>query len=392
MNWDTRSRAAALTAVLAWVCPVSIVAPPARAAEQPTTASAPAPLAPDEARAIYEIKRRGVKYLISAQEASGAWAGETGVGITALCARALAESPDIGPDHAAVKRAVEFVIAAQRPDGGIYSAEGLLKNYETSVAVSMLSRLPGDKHRPAIDKAVAFLKDGQWDESEDKRPDDPWYGGAGYGRGQRPDMSNVQIMLDALRDSGLPPSDPAYQKALVFIQRSQMRGESNDQPFARGSVQGGFIYSPANGGESKAGEVEIEGRRELCCYGSMTYAGLKSMIYAGLNRDDSRVQAAVGWITRNWTLDQNPNYPNRSQEGLYYFYMTLARALAAFGDDELTLAKGDKIRWRDELTVALQKRQEPDGRWVNREDRWMEGRPELTTAYALIALNAAYPK
>jgi squalene-hopene/tetraprenyl-beta-curcumene cyclase len=237
-----------------------------------------------------------------------------------------------------------------------------------------------------------FLKDNQWDERQGKSPDDPWYGGAGYGEHKRPDLSNTQMMLEALRDSGLSANDPAYKKALVFIQRCQMRGESNDQPLAHGATQGGFIYTPVNGGESKAGTVEIDGRNELRCYGSMTYAGFKSMLYAGLRRDDPRVQAALDWIRRYWTLEYNPNMPEtQSRQGLFYYYHVLGRALAAYGENVIRDQAGREHAWRHELVERLARTQREDGSWVNEADRWMEGLPALTTAYAMLALESAYP-
>ena len=48
--------------------------------------------------------------------------------------------------------------------------------------------------------------------------------------------------------------------------------------------------------------------------------------------------------------------------------------------------------WRHELIEQLAKDQKPDGSWVNEADRWMEGLPALTTAYSMLALEAAYPK
>jgi squalene-hopene/tetraprenyl-beta-curcumene cyclase len=285
----------------------------------------------------------------------------------------------------------------QREDGGIYGPEGLVKNYESSVALSLLTALkpslaPDDPLLPKIAALQAFLKKDQWDESEGKSVDDPWYGGAGYGGGKRPDLSNTQMMLEALHDSGLPADDPVYKKALVFIQRCQMRGESNDQAFAKGATQGGFIYSPANGGESKAGEIEVDGRKELRCYGSMTYAGFKSMLYCGLSKDDPRVRAAYDWMRANWTLDFNPNMPEKqSREGLFYYYQVFARALAAWGEDTITDTHGKQHNWRAELLAKLGKLQRKDGSLMNEADRWMEGKPQLTTAYALLSLQAAYP-
>lgn len=359
------------------------------AQDTPNTTKTPAADRPDasSARAMAE---RGARYLLAAQQEDGGWGDRAGPGVAALCVRALAREPSVGPRHPAVRRGAEYVLRSRRDDGGIYSAEGLLKNYETSVAISMLAVLDGERYKAEMDRAVQYVKDLQWDEGEGIESENPWYGGAGYGRGKRPDLSNTQLMLDALHDSGLRPDDPAYQKALVFIQRCQMLGERNDQAFARGSTQGGFIYSPANDGESKAGTIEINGRTELRSYGSMTYAGFKSMIYAGLSRDDPRVTAALDWIRRHWTLDYNPNMPERqSHEGLYYYYHTFGRALAAYGEDKLTDHVGRPREWRAELIGKLAALQKEDGSWINEQDRWMEGLPALTTAYALLALQEA---
>ena len=337
--------------------------------------------------------KRGAAYLLAAQEPDGGWAGQAGPGISALALKALVQAADVGPQHPAVQRGIQFLLKFQRDDGGFYSAEGLIKNYETSVVLSALAALHDDTLKPKIARAQQFLKDLQWDEGEEKSLDDVWYGGAGYGHHKRPDLSNTQMMLEALHDSGLPEDDPTYKKALVFIQRCQMLGEANDQPFAKGSTQGGFIYTAANNGESKAGEAEFDGRKELRCYGSMTYAGFKSMLYAGLGKDDARVKAALNWIGRHWTLDHNPNMPTKqSQEGLYYYYHVFARALEAWGQDVVQDQTKRDHNWRDELVAKLESLQRDDGSWVNEADRWMEGHPALTTAYTLLALEAAFPQ
>ncbi len=200
-----------------------------------------------------KLTARGAQYLLSAQEKDGGWASQQTPGITGLVLKALIQEPTVGPRHPAVRRGIEFILSYQREDGGIYHPEGLLKNYESSVALSMFAALKDPAYDRQIKALQKFLKDNQWDEGEDKSPDDPFYGGAGYGRHKRPDLSNTQMMLEALRDSGLPPDDPAYQKALVFISRCQMLSESNDQAFAKGSSQGGFIYTAAAGGVSALG-------------------------------------------------------------------------------------------------------------------------------------------
>ena len=114
----------------------------------------------------------------------------------------------------------------------------------------------------------------------------PSYGGAGYGRNKRPDLSNTSFFLDALKAAGDGPDDEAVKKALIFVSRCQnLESEHNTLPFATKNPDGGFYYTPAGGGVSQAGNLPDGGLRS---YGSMTYAGLKSMIYAGVGPDDPR--------------------------------------------------------------------------------------------------------
>jgi squalene-hopene/tetraprenyl-beta-curcumene cyclase len=115
----------------------------------------------------------------------------------------------------------------------------------------------------------------------------------------------------------------------------------------------------------------------------MTYAGFKSLIYAGLDENDPRVRAAYDWIRRHWTFDENPGL---GQQGLYYYWLAMARALRAGQQPVITDAEGAPHHWRRELAEAILQRQRTDGSWRNGEDRWLEGEQELATVYALLAL------
>ena len=335
---------------------------------------------------------RGLSYLVSAQQADGGWKlrDDSHPAITAMVLKALILDPAYGPDHPAVQRGMEHLLTFVQPDGGIYVPSEGMNNYHTSVAIMALSASKDPGKRGRIKAAQDYLRELQWDEGEDYGGQSTWYGGQGYGSGKRPDLSNTQLMLDALHDSGLSTDDPAYRKALAFISRCQMLSETNDQPFARGSSDGGFVYSPANEGESKAGTEMVEDRPRLRSYGSMTYAGLKSMLYAKLDRNDVRVRKALDWIRRHYTLEQNPNMPDdQGKQGLFYYYHTFARALDAWGEDILIDADGKPHRWRAELTDRLISMQNQDGSWINVADRWQEGNPHLVTAYAVLSLHAA---
>jgi hypothetical protein len=118
----------------------------------------------------------------------------------------------------------------------------------------------------------------------------------------------------------------------------------------------------------------------------MTYAGFKSMFHAGLSPDDLRVRAAFDWIRHHWTFDENPGL---GQQGLYYYYHTMARALRAAQQDVITDIDGNSHNWREELIDALVARQRDDGSWVNSADRWLEGRPVMATVFAVLALEEA---
>jgi squalene-hopene/tetraprenyl-beta-curcumene cyclase len=250
-------------------------------------------------------------------------------------------------------------------------------------------------YQEQLDKAVAFLKQMQWttgalgpkgERIEGEKSS--WYGGWGYNNHGRPDLSNAQFSIQALHDSGLKPDDPAFQAAICFLQRTQNSSATNDQPWA--GDDGGFIYSPADGGDSEATSYTgPDGQKRWRSYGSMTYAGLKSMIYAGLSKDDRRVQAAVNWARAHWTLDENPgmkdNEPGQARHGLYYYLYVFAHALHAYGEPIITDEQGVKHDWRAEFVTKVTALQNPDGSWSG-EKRWMEDNPVLVTAYIVLAL------
>jgi len=346
-----------------------------------------APPAPDPQQ-YEQLVSRGVDYLMhKGQAADGSFSSQASIGITALDVTALLRLGRTVNDPA-VAKGLKYIEGFVQPDGGVYQPDSFLRNYETCLAIACFAEANADgRYTERIKRAEAFVKGIQWDESEGKDKTDASFGGAGYGKHKRPDLSNTSFLIDALKACGNGPNDAAIQKALVFVSRCQnLESEYNTTPYPAKNPDGGFYYTPVAGGVSMAGDLPNGGLRS---YGSMTYAGLKSLIYAGLKADDPRVKAAKSWIAKHYDLDSNPGM---GPQGLYYYYHTFAKTMAAVGQDEFVDAQGGKHDWRRDLVEALARRQQPDGSWVNQQDRWMEGDPNLVTGYALLALSYCRPQ
>lgn len=331
---------------------------------------------------LKKVREQAINYLKTKQSDDGSWTNAAAPGISALVVTALLEN-GLGPDDPVVQKGLKHLEGYIQTDGGIYFPKSNHRNYETSIAMLAFKAANADgRYRTALANADKFVRSQQWDEGEGKQKTDLEYGGAGYGSKSRPDLSNTHFLIEALRAAGAKEDDPAIQKALIFVSRTQnLESEANTTPFAAKVNDGGFYYTPAGGGSSVAGETENGGLRS---YGSMTYAGLKSMVYAGVKADDPRVKAAYQWIQKHYSVDTNPGL---DKQGLYYYHHTFAKALEAVGSDVVIDAAGKKHFWRNDLIGELAKTQNPDGSWVNKVPRWNEGDPNMVTAFALLALS-----
>ena len=335
----------------------------------------------------HEMVQRGVEYLrVQGQADDGSFSASTGIGPTALVTTALL-SAGVSPEDPMVAKSLAYLLKHVRPDGGIYAEGSRHQNYDSCLAMVALSKANQQgKYDQQIKKCEAYIKGQQWDEGEGKNPSDAFYGGAGYGSKARPDLSNTSFMVDALHDLGRGADDEAIQRALAFVTRCQnLESPANTTPAAAKVNDGGFFYTTAGGGESMAGTTPEGGLRS---YGSMTYAGLKSMIFAGVSKDDPRVKAAISFLRKNYTVDSNPGM---GQSGHFYYLHTMSKALQAVGVDEFADSDGESHVWRADIRAKLNALQQPNGSWVNSEVRWLEGDPNLVTGYALLTLANCKP-
>jgi squalene-hopene/tetraprenyl-beta-curcumene cyclase len=328
---------------------------------------------------------KAIAFLKTRQNDDGSFAPQlAGPGLTALIASGLIRN-GVSTDDPVVSKALSYLEKQVETNGSIKSPQ--LANYTTCIALMTFKEAnKNGRYDTIIANAAKFLKSLQsnpGDESETK------FGGVGYNGTGRPDLSNTQFFVDALLAAGVSKDDPAVQNALKFISRCQnLPGETNDRAYAKKTSEddkGGMIYNPADADRANGPDRTPTGG--LRSIGSMTYAGLRSFLYSGLSRDDPRVKAAVDWISRHYTLDENPG---AGKDGLYYYYHLFAKAMDVLGESTFT-AKDGAHDWRKDLFEALKKRQATDGSWTNESRRFMENSPELCTAYAILALSYCKP-
>jgi len=313
---------------------------------------------------------------------------------TALALAPVARSlpPGERASNPLVKKACAYLLSQQRDDGAIDAYPSKLENYYTSTTLMALSIVDDPAHAEARDRMAEFIQ------SLQRQEEGRINGGFGYNTAKSADLSNAQFAVEALRAGGIAEDDPAMKQALAFLERCQNRSENAANKDAVWEIDGKEVVPGDDGsagyepGVSKAGHKRLpDGTWVARGYGSMTYALLKCYILAGLEKDDPRVQAAVEWLGENYAWDENPGFREFAKEtgredapyfGLYYYYMTAAKALNLAGVD--TLAGHD---WRKDLAQELVSRQRDDGSWKNdQSQRWDEALPLLTTSYALIAL------
>ncbi len=341
---------------------------------------------------------KGLGFLKTQQKEDGSWSAAepnhpalTGLPLVAFQREPSGRNMKTQPEF--MRKGYAFLRSKVQPDGGIYTKG--LSNYNTSTALLALLNSGDPKDEPIIKAAHDFVVGQQAGGLTNPALD----GGISYGptgtSRQHPDLDNTLVGLEAIRafKSARPAvevvagKDLNWAAAIDFVTRCQNLPGANKEPWASGDAanKGGFIYFP---GDSKAGEQKLsDGRTALRSYGTMSYAGLLSFIYADLPKDDARVTAALDWLKQNYTLAENPGM---ERAGLFYYYHLMTKALAAAEVQTLDLPDGRKVDWAKEVALKLVSTQAADGSWINDNARWMEKDPVLVTTYAVMALEIIY--
>lgn len=340
---------------------------------------------------------RGLNFLRTTQnKQTGQWGEAEPVAMTGLAIASFMLDPNRKPGDAVpaeVEAGTRYLISNAKPDGSITIKARA--TYNTAIALTALMLNPKPENEEVMLKARRYLVTRQLDLDEKGKNDAATDGGIGYGeeKATHADLSNTTFALEALyyaqsllADKGdAAKNEPQlnYAAAIDFIQRCQNRPESNKSSWVSKDPAdaGGFIYNPT---ETRGAKVELpDGRVALRSYGSISYAGLLSFIYAGLDKKDDRVKAVLEWLRNNYTVEENPGL---GAQGLFYYYHTMSKALAIADVDFIKTKDGKTIDWRADVTGKLLNLQKGDGSWINDQGRWMESDPVLTTSYILMAL------
>jgi Squalene-hopene cyclase C-terminal domain len=297
---------------------------------------------------------RAVRWLWSQQADDGGWHSKTygllrsGQSLTPFVLDALLSHPH---EQAAVDKAFEFLKRTINTEAMDYP------NYAAGLAVRVAGRLKRDASAWA-----SYLREQQFAEENGWTRDDAPYGAWGMGgerrRAPEPghvDLAMTRYVIEGLAAAGVPASDPAMQKALVYLGRCQ-------------NPDGGFFFSTVNLDTNKAGEASGKYRS----YGTTTCDGLISMRAAGVPDSDDRIARAIAWLRKNHLEERAPGFdiePARMgwSEGLRFYYAAA-----------ITRAMPD-------LSVTLPQ-QNTDGSFANTNKLVKEDDPILATAFAVRVL------
>ncbi len=376
----------------------------------------------------------GARWLAERQDSKGSWRRTEGqepeAPITSLAVRALAGLPaDRRPGLAdPTARGLAWLLALQSRGGAIVGDPLRIhfRNYTTALTLQSAAlvsatdaRQPEETYAKARQAMVDYLVTAQFGASEGSYSDfdfrhggwnyhDPLDGAAlpqtgprplgsagmlppGQGQGTlvRADISVASYVAEGLARGGLPADSPVWGRLRLYLHRTQNLSDPAASMDKQSLLDGGFAFSPREG---KAGRTDFpDGDIVFRPYGSSTADGLRTLLRAGLTREDAPVRLAAEWLALHFTVTKNPNFSDTIRvpfdRGIYFYYLaSLADALASYGQVPLT-AGAETLDWPRDIVLRLAVLQGEDGAWRNQESVMNEDDPVIATAFALIALS-----
>ena len=267
---------------------------------------------------------KGLAYLRRTQQANGSWRyrqHKYTAGSTALAVFTLVTA-GVPPQDRSVQAGVRYIAEAR-----------FEHTYSTALVAMALAAVEPEAHRRKIVAARDWLIFAM-------QPGGGW--GYGRSRGERVDNSNTQyavLGLRAAQEAGNPVPKRIWESIDKYFRKIQKR-------------DGGWGY------------------RTDSSYGSMTAAGLGSLIICGAQAEreirkcgehayDGDVFSALKWFDRHFSVEHNPG---KNHWEYYYLY-----AVERVGVLSARRYLGGRDWYREGAyhLLAGRHRQRPDGRWGN---------------------------
>lgn len=268
---------------------------------------------------------KAAKYLWEQQARDGGFHStnygllHSGQSLTPFVLGALIEVPEtvLTRSKPAVDRAFQFIRRHTDANGALGLMDATspdYPNYATSLAVVAMVKAQPDGHERDTARMVIQLRSQQFSEANGWTPGDSAYGAWGMGgpvlrppEAGHVDLSMTRCVLEALKATGVPASDAAIERALVYLKRSQ-------------NEDGGFYFSTVNEDTNKAGETN----GGFKSYGSATADGVLALRAAAVPDSDQRIVKAIKWLTDHHQPDCATGFEGEAYQtwstGLRFYY------------------------------------------------------------------------
>ena len=149
-----------------------------------------------------------------------------------------------------------------------------------------------------IEGARKYLADHLLDEGEGIAKDNKFYGGIGYGGtsdGGIADIISLELGLRAMKEADLPANDPAWQKAIQFLQRTQNHQRDQRPDVERHRRR--FRLLPWL--QSDRRHDDLVRQRHVCGHSELC-------VGQPAEERPPRAECAASWIGEHYTVDENP--------------------------------------------------------------------------------------
>ncbi len=195
-------------------------------------------------------------------------------------------------------------------------------------------------------------------------------------------MLETLYLISLGTDSPSYHKDPSFSTMIDVLSKLQCL-RTPKSTISKSTDYGGFACDPDG-----TRQITIAWKATDHACALSTYTGLFGLISGGLKPTDSRVTAALDWIGRHYTLQENAGM---GSEGYYRSLNRMAKALSLAKIRDLSLTGGRKIDWAREETLKIMDLQNIDGSWMNRgSQEQMESDPVFVTAEMVLTLELLY--